>query len=113
MLIPAQLKAETTDASTDPSPSNIRATFTAVRQHWRAKEELEGERVEKLEVEAPETGRERMEASALDIEEQETTEGTQSEARDPTPSPTANTVLNTTTLHEPVRFDWSAEVDVV
>jgi hypothetical protein len=31
--IPAQLEAETTNASTDSSPSDIGATYTAVRQH--------------------------------------------------------------------------------
>ena len=110
MLIPAQLEAKTTDASTNPSPPDIRATFTAVRQHSRAKEEPEVERVEKLEAEAPGTGRERMEASALDIEEQETIEGTQNEVRDPAPSPTHHTVFNAM-LHEPTWFDWAAEVD--
>jgi hypothetical protein len=107
MLIPAQLEAEMTDASTDPSLSDIRATYTAVRQHGRAEEELEVERVEKLEVEAPGTGRERIEASTLDINEQEKM---QSEVRAPAPSLTAHLVFDPM-LHEPARFNWAAEVN--
>jgi hypothetical protein len=107
MLIPAQLEAEMTDASTDPSLSDIRATYTAVRQHGRAEEELEVERVEKLEVEAPGTGRERIEASTLDINEQEKM---QSEVRAPAPSLTAHLVFDPMP-HKPARFDWAAEVD--
>jgi hypothetical protein len=48
MLIPAQLKTETTDTSMDLSPSNIGVSYMAVRQH---KEELELDRVEMLKEE--------------------------------------------------------------
>jgi len=45
MLTPPQLEAETTDAFADLSPSNIGATYIAVKQH---KEELEIGRVKML-----------------------------------------------------------------
>ena len=48
MLNPAQLEAETTNASTDLSLYIIGATHTAVRQHGRTEEEPEVERVEML-----------------------------------------------------------------
>ena len=113
MLIPAQLEAETTDASTDPSPFDIGATYIAVRQH---EEELEMERVEMLKEE--ERGVEKQkEMSEREVERRETDAGEQegieeikNEVRDPAPSPTAHAAANARP-HEPARSDWAAEVD--
>ena len=46
----------------------------------------------------------------MDTGERERKEVTQSEVRDPAPSPTAY-IMSDAMLHEPARFDWAAEVD--
>jgi hypothetical protein len=116
MLNPAQHEAETTNASMDSSPSNIGATYTAVRQHGRTKEEPEVERVEMLKEEEK-GGEKRKEMSEREVEWRETEAGeqegigmTQGEAQDPVPSPTAREAANARP-YEPVQSDWVAEVD--
>ena len=114
--IPAQLEAETTNASTDLSPSNIGATNTAVRQHKRTEKEPEVERVEMLKEEEK-GGKKQKEMSeqevgrrGVDTGEQEGIGTTQGEAQDPAPSPTTRTAANAR-LHKPTQSDWAAEVD--
>jgi hypothetical protein len=115
-LNPAQLKAETTNAPTNSSPSDIRATYTAVRQHGRTEEEPEVERVEMLKEEGK-GGKKQGEMSEREVEQRETEAGeqegieeAQSKVRDPAASPTTRAAANAR-LHEPVQSDWAAEVD--
>ena len=100
----------------DSGPSDIGATHTAVRQHGGTKVEPEVERAEMLKGEKKggekqgEMSEQKVERRETEAGEQEGIEKAQSEVQDPAPHPTARAAANAR-LHEPVRFDWAAEVD--
>jgi hypothetical protein len=101
-----------TAALLETKPTNTAATATDLNDAISMDEQRDNKKsgVGREEEEKGVEKQERVREQEVDTGEQERIEGIQSEVQTPVPLPTACLAFNPM-LHEPVRFDWAAEVD--
>ena len=104
--VPTRSGVKPTTTTTVTAPNN--AIVTTEQQD--NKDPAVGREEEEKGVEKQDRTNEQEPVREVDTGEQEGAGMTQDEVGDPTPSPTARLAFDAM-LHEPVRFDWAAEVD--